>query len=162
MRREERHHSASHNVRVKIATSRNVRTLREMSPRRIMNLNICYAPTSKTRNSRIARLKTRQPRILFSLLSALINHACFRGWRVKTSQPRSIANLILLAALMHYILWEYWKRSSYFLSDMNYMVAGGIIGQSQLSGIDAISAKLPIEISGKRWKLIEKSVGMSN
>jgi hypothetical protein len=42
---------------------------------------MCYAPNSKT------CLKTRQPRILFSLLSALINHACFRGWRVKTRQP---------------------------------------------------------------------------
>jgi hypothetical protein len=38
MRREERHHSSLHNVRAKIATLRNVRTLREMSPRRIMTL----------------------------------------------------------------------------------------------------------------------------
>jgi hypothetical protein len=47
MRREERHHSASHNVRVKNAMSRNVRTLREMSPRRIMTLTYIYLGQSR-------------------------------------------------------------------------------------------------------------------
>jgi hypothetical protein len=71
---------------------------------------ICYAPTSKTSNSRIAR----QPRILFSLLSAQLKHACFRGWRALTRQSRSIANLILLAVSMNYIFLRILRKKRLF------------------------------------------------
>jgi hypothetical protein len=69
MRREKRNQTASHNVRVKNATSRNVRTLREMSPRRIMTLTYIYiAVTPLYKDGDKADIKNYRPISITSLV----------------------------------------------------------------------------------------------